>query len=115
MKHLIERHEVDNIVHMYLAFMQGRYFLDMLKSFAQGIGYGMESACCVFSFEYKPGEDGYFGDSGVLISRTFPNEEFVILSNIEFYRYLEEESKKYPDKSVEIKKYMDQIRKRLKL
>lgn len=80
MKLLIEKHEVDNIVHMYFAYMQGRYFLEMLKSFAQGIGYGMESGCCVFSFEYQPKEYGYFGDSGVLISRTFPKEEFVILS-----------------------------------
>lgn len=115
MKRVIEKHEVDSIVHMYLAYMQGRYFLEMLKSFAQGIGYGMESACCVFSFEYQPKEDGYFGDSGVQICRTFPNEEFVILSYNEFYRYLVEESKKYPEKSIEIKRYMEQIRKRLNL
>jgi hypothetical protein len=115
MKQLTEQQEVDNVVHMYFAHMKGRYFIEMLKSFARGRGYGMESTCCIFSFEYQPKDEEYFGDSGVQISRTFPNEEFAILSYDEFYRYLVEEIKKYPDKSIEINEHMEEIKKILNL
>lgn len=115
MKHLVEQQEVDNVVHMYFAHMEGRYFLEMLRAFAQGRGYGMETTCCVFAFEFQPEDEEYFADNGVQISRTFPNEEFVILSYNQFFEYLMEECKKYPDYSDEINLHLEEIRKRLNL
>jgi hypothetical protein len=107
--------DINNIVQMYFAHMQGRYFLEMLKSFAAGRGYGMESTCCIFSSQYSPEDEEYFGDSGVQISRIFPNEEYTILSHKEFYQYLEEESKNHIDKSSEINSYLNDIRKNLNI
>ena len=117
MKHLIEQQEIDNVVHMYFAHMQGRYFIEMLKSFSQGRGYGMESTCCIFSFEYQPSDEEYFGDNGVQISRTFPNEEFVILTYEEFFKRLSEVGcafvDKHPERKQEVEEYLVTIGNRL--
>lgn len=111
-----EKNEVDELFKIYFSCIKGRYFTEALKAFQYSDGYGYEYVCCSLASTYQPSEEGYFGDSGVKISIDFPaasTDTIAIITNDEFYKYIVEESKKYPDLSMEINTVLEGIRKRL--
>ncbi len=113
-----DKNDVDELFKIYFSCIKGRYFSEALKAFEIYDGYGHECVCCSLASTYQSWEEGYFGETGVKISIDYPavsTDTIAIVTNEEFYKYIAEESKKYPDLSMEINKALEGIRKRLNL
>lgn len=117
---LTEKIEIKELFNVYFWYMKGRYFIEALKSFSIGEGYGQEYVCCTFPGDYQQWEEGYFGDSGVKISADYPavdNDIIAIISNEEFFQYLIVEGnkfiKQFPEKIDEVNEYLIKIKERL--
>lgn len=92
--------EIKELIKGYFWYIKGRYFIEALKSFSIGEGYGQEYVCCTLPGDYQEWEEGYFGDSGVKISIDYPaiDEDMIaIISYKEFYIYLLEQGNKFID------------------
>ena len=73
--------------------------------------------CCTFAHEYHPGEEGYFGESGVCFSLQPPMaeiEENAIVDYDTFFKYLIEASEDYltrnPNDTVQVEACLDVIK-----
>jgi len=119
MKKLTEKNEINNLVHSYFVHMQGRYFIEALKSFSKAEGYGMEAVCCTFPKDYETWEEGYFGETGVMFSQSFPDESIAIVTNEEFYGYVSDAGdtfvNKFTERKEEILEYLVAIKKILNI
>ena len=113
-----KKSEIDELFKIYFSCIDGRYrFIQALKSFAKGEGYGQEFVCCLFASDFYPCEEDYFGDTGVQIIVDYPaydEDVFAIISNEEFFEYLTNECIKFinefPDKKDEVNDYLNKIK-----
>lgn len=120
MEHEIEFDNEKNrkmILNYYKTLGDNR-FLTILDSYSKGEGYGVEAVWCVFAHEFKPWEEDYFGDAGVIYYFDYPivsEEESVILDNEFFIQYLKEASAEYlnrhPDQLAIVEDYISRIEK----
>ncbi|OKP83023.1 hypothetical protein A3842_00695 [Paenibacillus sp. P3E] len=87
------------LLDMYYRHLEGKYFLDALKNYCNGNGFGgSESVWCVFAGELDEWEEGYFGDAGVCYFFDYPaveEDQTLVLDYLTFYQYLNEASKDY--------------------
>ena len=113
-----KKSEIDKLFKIYFSCIDGRYrFIQALKKFAKGEGYGQEYVCCIFASDYETLEEGYFGSTGVKVRVDYPayNEDVIaIVSNEEFFEYLTNEYikfiNKFPDKKDEVNDYLEEIK-----
>ncbi|MBR2564853.1 MAG: hypothetical protein IKE29_09535 [Paenibacillus sp.] len=102
------------LIDMYYRHLEGKYFLDALKKYCNGEGFGgSESVWCVFAGELDEWEEGYFGDTGVCYFFDYPaveKDQTVILDYSSFYQYLKEASIDYLKRNPNVK---DEVESRL--
>lgn len=106
------------LIDMYYRHLEGKYFLDALKKYCHGEGYGgSESVWCVFAGELDEWEEGYFGDMGVCYFFDYPaveEDQTVVLDYSTFYQYLREASidflKRNPDVKDEVEDRLIEIK-----
>lgn len=116
-KMVTEETEIKELIETYFWYIRGRYFIEALKSFSIGEGYGQECVCCTFPNDYVEWEEGYFGNTGVKMSADYPavDEDIIyIFSYEEFYKILLEKSdefiNKYQDMEDEVNGYLKKIK-----
>ncbi|MFM9278476.1 ribonuclease toxin immunity protein CdiI [Paenibacillus jiagnxiensis] len=109
------------ILDYYYKVLGDARFLTILESYSKGEGYGVEAVWCVFAHEFKPWEEDYFGDTGVIYYFEYPivpEEESVILDNNAFIKYLKEASvdylTRYPDQHPIVEDYISKIENKIK-
>lgn len=96
-------------------------FLDVLQGYSNLQGHSVtEDMICYFANEIPKDEEDYFGDTGIeycFFSPSVENDTIVVLSNSEFYEFLQEKVKLYiADNSVfeiEILELLSEIKQKL--
>jgi hypothetical protein len=104
------KNKKDEFIGLYYSHIGEGYFIDALKKFSLGEGFGIEYIWCVFANYYQEWEEDYFGESGVAFYFEPPavkSEETIILNNEEFYNYLKEAANKFITKNEKSKKEVE--------
>ncbi|MEK5098913.1 ribonuclease toxin immunity protein CdiI [Bacillus sp. FSL W8-0848] len=86
------------LMRLYYKIIGDGKFVQAINHFKNGEGFGIDPVSCTFSQEYQPGEEGYFGESGVNFSLQPPMaeiEENAIVDYETFFKYLTEASENY--------------------
>ncbi|MCC3378521.1 ribonuclease toxin immunity protein CdiI [Paenibacillus farraposensis] len=86
------------LMRLYYKIIGDGKFVQAIRHFENGDGFGIDPVSCTFSHEYQPGEEGYFGESGVNFSLQPPMaeiEENAIVDYETFFKYLIEASEDY--------------------
>jgi hypothetical protein len=104
------------MINLYYSHIGDGYLLDALKNYCNAQGFGIEDVWCVFSNEYEPWEEDYFGETGIAYYFDYPaveKDEVLILDYTTFYNYLLNACNDYiyrnPNDELEAKKYLNEI------
>mgnify|MGYP001013365269 CR=1 FL=1 len=110
------------LIRLYYSNIGDEYFLDALKNYSNGEGFGLGDIWCIFAEELQPWEEGYFGEVGVAYYFDYPaveNNEVLVIDNNVFYRYLKEACYKFIEHNssseAEVNQYLLKIKNRLNL
>lgn len=98
----IESNKEIELIRLYYSNLGDGYFLDALKNYSNGEGFGIGEIWCVFAEELQPWEDGYFGEHGVAYYFDYPaveKDEVLVIDNNLFFRYLQEASNKFLERN----------------
>lgn len=86
------------LMRLYYKIIGDGKFMEAIENFKNKQGFGIDPVCCIFANEYQPGEEGYFGETGVNFSIQPPmaeGEENAIVDENIFFRYLTEAGEEY--------------------
>lgn len=86
------------LMRLYYKIIGDGKFIEAIDNFKNKKGFGMDPICCIFANEYQPGEEGYFGQTGVNFSIQPPMaevEENAIVDEKVFFQYLTEAGEDY--------------------
>ncbi|MBO1625275.1 ribonuclease toxin immunity protein CdiI [Bacillus arachidis] len=107
------------LIKYFYQVMGDERFLEVLKGYSNGEGYGIEHVWCVFADDYEEWEDEYFGEEGIAYYFDYPaveEDEEVILDYHTFYIYLKDACESYldrhPNDEKQVKEYLEQIKDR---
>lgn len=110
------------LIGLYYFNLGDGYFLDALKNYSNGQGFGLGEIWCVFAEELQPWEEGYFGENGAAYYFNYPaveKDEILVVDNNMFYRYLQEASNKFlernPGCEVEVNELLIAIKNKINL
>ncbi|KAA0566536.1 hypothetical protein F0342_00315 [Bacillus sp. CH30_1T] len=97
-------------------------FLRILRSYANGEGYGTEYARFVFADYYEEWEEDYFGKEGIAYYIDRPaveEDQEIILDYPAFFKYLREDCvrylKDYPQDKSEVEEQLERIKERFNI
>ncbi|MEK4718483.1 ribonuclease toxin immunity protein CdiI [Priestia sp. FSL W8-0524] len=86
------------LMRLYYKIIGDGKFMEVIENFKNKQGFGIDPVCCIFANEYQPGEEGYFGETGVSFSIQPPMsevEENAIVDENVFFQYLTEVGEDY--------------------
>ena len=86
------------LMRLYYKIIGDGKFMEVIENFKNKQGFGIDPVCCIFANEYQPGEEGYFGETGVNFSIQPPMaevEENAIVDENVFFQYLTEAGEDY--------------------
>lgn len=86
------------LMRLYYKIIGDGKFMEVIENFKNKQGFGIDPVCCIFANEYQPGEEGYFGETGVNFSIQPPMsevEENAIVDENVFFQYLTEVGEDY--------------------
>ncbi|OWR31283.1 hypothetical protein CDO73_07735 [Saccharibacillus sp. O23] len=114
---MIDSKREAELIELYYSNLNDAYFLDALKSYSEGKGFGIGDIWCVFAEEFEPGEEDYFGEKKVAYCFDYPavaKDEVLIVDDSVFYRYLQEASieflKRNPAMEIVVEEWIEKIR-----
>lgn len=117
LKSLDKSNREAELIEFYYSNLSDSYFLDALKSYSNGKGFGIGEIWCVFAEEFEPWEEDYFGERKVSYYFDYPavaKDEVLIVDESVFYRYLQEASIKFlkrnPAMETVVEEWMEKIR-----
>ncbi|AIQ53438.1 ribonuclease toxin immunity protein CdiI [Paenibacillus sp. FSL R7-0331] len=118
----IESNKELELIDLYYSNLGDGYFLDALKNYSNGEGFGLGGIWCVFAEELQPWEEGYFGEHRVTYYFDYPaveKDEILVVDNNVFYRYLQEAVDKFlrrnPSCELEVKELLIAIKNKINL
>jgi len=117
-----ETEKETELIGLYYSNLGDGYFLDALKNYSNGKGFGIGEIWCVFAEEVQSWEEGYFGEHGVAYYFDYPaveKDEVLVVDYNVFFRYLQKASKKFlernPGCEVEVNALLLAIKRRVNL
>lgn len=79
------------LMRLYYKIIGDGKFMEAIENFKNKQGFGIDPVCCIFANEYQPGEEGYFGETGVNFSIQPPmaevEENAIVDENVFFNIY----------------------------